>query len=271
MPSAHWPITTAMELDRLNPVTLITGAASGLGAACASLLSRRSEGGLILVDGDEAALERTADSLSRPPERVSTLAFDVSDPDRWAQAASFIQGQYGRLDWAVVSTPNPAPLADTDLVDWRRGISAELDGVIPTLRALMPLMRANAQGGSIAVAAPATALTAEPGANGQTGAKAGLLQIIRAAAKEGAPERVRVNAIAPGGVETPMWATMPWFQDLVKEKGSEQAAFLAMAKMATPLARYAAEDDVSRLIMLLLSDASPITGATLVVDGGYLI
>ena len=262
-----------MELDRLNPVTLITGAASGIGAACASLLSRRSEGGLVLVDQDEAALAKTADALSQPPERVSTLAFDVADPDRWAQAAQFIQAQYGRLDWAIVNAgvAHASPIAETDLVDWRRVMSANLDGAFLTLRAVMPLMRAGAQGGSIVVTSSASALKAEPGVGAYAASKAGLLQLMRVAAKEGAPDNIRVNAIAPGGVETPMWTDMPWFQDLVKQKGSERGAFDEIAKLATPLARYAAADDIARLIIMLLSDQSPITGATLVVDGGYTI
>jgi NAD(P)-dependent dehydrogenase (short-subunit alcohol dehydrogenase family) len=247
-----------MELDRLNPVTLITGAASGIGAACARLLSRRSEGGLILADFDEDALCKTADSLRQPPERVSTLAFDLADPKRWADAAHFIQGQYGRLDWAIVNAGAPAP--QSDLVEWRR--DAELDDAFLALRAVTPLMRASAQGGAIVVTASAAALNAP---------KAGLTQFMRVAAQEATPGIVRVNAIAPGGAATPMWANMPWFQDLVAEHGSEGAALDSLSGMAPPLARLAAAADVARLIMLLLSDASSITGATLVVDGGYTI
>jgi NAD(P)-dependent dehydrogenase (short-subunit alcohol dehydrogenase family) len=68
-----------------------------------------------------------------------------------------------------------------------------------------------------------------------------------------------------------MWSNMPWFADLVRESGSEKAAFDRLASMATPLARYAAADDIARLIIMLLSDEAPITGATLVVDGGYTL
>ena len=248
-----------MELDRLTPVALVTGAASGFGAACASLLSRRAEGGLILVDIDEAALCKTADSLSQPPERVSTLAFDIADSKRWADAAQFIRAQYGRLDWAVVNA-GAAPAAQSDLVEWRR--DAELDDAFLALRAVTPLMRANAQGGAIVVTASTAALNAP---------KAGLTQFMRVAAQEATPGIVRVNAIAPGGVDTPQWANMPWFQDLVTEHDGEAAALDALAQNPAPLARYAAAGDVARLILLLLSDASSLTGATLVVDGGYTI
>lgn len=249
-----------MELDRLTPVALVTGAASGFGAACASLLSRHAEGGLILVDFDEEALCKTADSLSQPPERVSTLAFDLADSSRWGDAAQFIRAQYGRLDWAVINAAATQMSAPTDLVEWRRG--AELDDAFLALRAVTPLMRSNAQGGAIVVTASAAALNTPD---------AGLAQFMRVAAQEATPGVVRVNAIAPGGAGTPDWADLPWFQDLVIAHGSEGAALDSLARQAAPLARYAAAGDVARMIKLLLSDASSVTGATLVVDGGYTI
>jgi 2-keto-3-deoxy-L-fuconate dehydrogenase len=95
---------------------------------------------------------------------------------------------------------------------------------------------------------------------------------MRVAAKEGAPRRVRVNAVAPGGVETPIWHGVPFFVDLVKQHGSERAAFDAMAAMATPLGRYAQPEEVAAQIAFLLSDAArSITGAVLTVDGGYTL
>jgi 2-keto-3-deoxy-L-fuconate dehydrogenase len=255
----------SMESNRINPVALITGAASGIGEACARDVARRSEGGLILVDSDEAGLDRVADALANDaPERVSTLAFDVTDPDRWTQAASFIRSQYGRLDWAVVNAGEKpaAAAAETDLVDWRSMASANLLGAVQTLKSLMPLMTSNVQGGAIVVSASAAAIKAD--------SKAGLLQVMRTAASEGAPT-VRVNAIAPGGAETPNWASMPWFQELVRETGGERAALDKVATLTPPLARHEKTEKIATLIMMLLSDETPITGATLVVDGGYTL
>ncbi|MBL8546730.1 MAG: SDR family oxidoreductase [Hyphomonadaceae bacterium] len=255
---------------RLNPVTLITGAGSGIGAGVARDLARRSTGGLLLADADEAALGVVADELDAAgvsPERVSTLAFDASDTSRWAQAATFIQGQYGRLDWAVVNTSaanKPAP-AESDLVDWGGTTSAQLEATIQSLRTIMPMMARNAQGGAIVVTTAAAAIKAEPL---KPNAAPGLLQVMRAASREAAHSNVRINAIAPGGADTPMWNEMPWFQDLVREAGSENAAFDKIAQSPRPLARYAQGQEVSRLIISLLAEEAHITGATLVVDGG---
>lgn len=255
---------------RLNPVTLITGAGSGIGAGCAQELARRSSGGLLLADIDESALGLVADELDAAgvsPERISTLAFDVTDIARWRQAANFIESQYGRLDWAVVNTSaanKPAP-SQSDLVDWGRTTSAQLEATIQSLRTIMPLMAKNTSGGAIVVTTSAAAIKAEPLA---LNAAPGLLQVMRAASREAAHSNVRINAIAPGGADTPMWNDMPWFQDLVRANGSENAAFDKIAQLPRALARYAQGADVNRLIVMLLAEETPVTGATLVVDGG---
>ena len=258
---------------RLNPVTLISGAGSGIGAACAHELARRSHGGLVLADADDNALGLLADELDAngaSPERVSTLAFDAAAPERWAQAIAFVQSQYGRLDWAVV---NPSPHAgqqasDSGLVEWGKAATAQLESAIRALNAIMAIMAKNTQGGAIVLTAPAAALRQEPA---PADAAPGLLQVMRAAAQEGAHANVRINAIAPGGVKTPMWDAMPWFQDLVRETGGESAAFNKISQMSAPVARYAQAGDVTRLISMLLTDEAPVTGATLVVDGGYTL
>jgi NAD(P)-dependent dehydrogenase (short-subunit alcohol dehydrogenase family) len=260
-----------MGLERLDTVAIITGAASGIGAACARDVAKRAEGGLILVDQDVDALDRLADALGEQgaaPERVSMLAFDVGDADDWARAGQFIRDQYGRLDWAVVNAAAaPASTgAPTDLIDWRRSMATNLDGAFMSLRTVMPLMKLNSQGGAVVITAPAAAIKSDPA----SALKAGLLQLVRAAAKEGAPDLLRINALAHSGAEAPVAASLPLFQDLVGQAGGEQAALEAIAKLAMPAARYA-ETDVARAILMLLSDATPISGATLVVDGGYTL
>ena len=135
-PRRAWPKLRTMD-DRINPVTLISGAATSLSGACVRELARRSQGGLVLVDLDDAALGALADDLetqNAAPERVSTLALDVGDEERWAQAAAFVDSQYGRLDWAIVNVaPRPAQAA---LVDF--GGASPCHSAALCLRAVMP-------------------------------------------------------------------------------------------------------------------------------------
>jgi len=151
----------------------------------------------------------------------------------------------------------------------RDRLSVNLDGAFLTLRAGMRLLR---DGGAAVVVSSASAIKAEPGVGAYGASKAAVLQLARVAAKEGASRGVRVNAILPGGVETPIWRGMAFFDDLVAETGSEQAAFEKMAGFATPLGRYAKPEEIAGQIAFLLSDAArSITGAGLVVDGGYTL
>jgi 2-keto-3-deoxy-L-fuconate dehydrogenase len=257
----------------LNPVALITGAASGIGLAIAQRLSPLATGGLLLIDIDEAGLMHAADTLPEPPERVSTLAFDVADEQQWRNAHQFIASHYGRLDWAVANAgvAHAAPITELTFADWRRVMGVNLDGAFLTLRTSMQLMRSNESGGSIVVIASASGLRAEPGVAAYGASKAGLLQLMRVAAREGAAEGVRVNAIAPGGVETPMWRNVELFRNLVAETGSEHIAFDRIAADATPLGRFARSEDIARVAEMLLLETAPITGATLAVDGGYTL
>ncbi len=262
-----------MDLDRLNAVALITEAASAMGSACARAIAKSAAGGLILADRNEDALAKLADELEAlriAPERVSILAFDVTDPDRWAQASDFIRTQYGRIDWAVLNADaaRDAAAEESDLVDWGRLMPASLESITLSLRHAGPLMQGNFQGGAIVITAPSAAIKIE---NGALGAKSGLLPLVRAAAQTGAAHTVRVNAIAVGAVEAKPLADAPLFQDMVATAGGARAAFETLGKSTPPLARYAAKDDAGRLAVMLLSDENPITGATLVVDGGYTL
>ncbi len=99
--------------------------------------------------------------------------------------------------------------------------------------------------------------------------KAAVIHLARIAAKEGAPKGIRVNSIAPGGVETPIWSGVPFFGELVKNLGSEAAAFKAMGSTGA-LGRFAKPDEIAGQIAFLLSnEAAFVTGACLVSDGGY--
>ncbi|WP_404480925.1 SDR family NAD(P)-dependent oxidoreductase [Novosphingobium sp. BL-52-GroH] len=240
---------------------LVTGAASGIGAAVVALLCAQGVGEFVLVDLDEAALD--ALDLPVPARR---FAGDVADPALW----DAIESACPRLDLAVLNAgiAQAAPIVDLDFAQWRRVLATNLDGMMLSLRCAMRAM--SARGGSVVMTASVSGIKAEPGTAAYGASKAGVIQLAKVAAKEGAPLGIRVNAVAPGGVDTPIWDAVPMFRDLAAEHGSREAAIAAMGKLATPLGRYARADEVAAQIAFLLSDAAAtITGAVLVADGGY--
>lgn len=251
-------------------VVLITGAASGIGRATAQRLAADGARALILLDRDEAGLQELGDELDGGPA-LMLCPQDVTDEPAWDTLEHTIRDQWSGLDAVVVNAgiSEACPIADLSLAAWRRVMAVNLDGAFLTLRAGLRLLR---DGGAAVVVSSASATKAEPGIAAYGASKAALLQLARVAAKEGAPRGVRVNAILPGGVETPIWRTMPFFADLVAETGSEQAAFDRMAGFATPLGHYARPDEIAAQIAFLLSGtARTITGAALTVDGGYTL
>jgi 2-keto-3-deoxy-L-fuconate dehydrogenase len=255
-------------------VALITGAGSGIGAATATRLADLGVDGLVLTDRNPTALAELAARLGRPSLHLLTRGADVADEHAWLTLEDEVRRTYGRLDFAVANAgvAHGEPLSDHRFDEWRRVLAVNLDGVFLTLRSSLRLIRAGGQGGAVVVVASAAAVKAEPGIAAYGASKAGALQLARVAAKEGAPDRIRVNAILPGGVETPIWREVPFFQQLVRESGDERTAFDRLAAQATPLGRYATAEEIAGQIAFLLSDAAAtITGAALVVDGGYML
>lgn len=251
--------------DFTDAIVLITGAASGIGAAVATRLAGSGARKLILADVDEDRLRDFAFSL--PCERQMMVG-DVTDEALWAEA------DLTGLTHALVNAGIGAggPIAELSFADWRRVLSVNLDGVFLTLQAAMRAIKAGGNGGAIVLTASAAGVKAEPGIAAYGASKAAVIHLARIAAREGAPDNIRVNSIAPGGVETPIWTGLDFFRDLVESTGSEEAAYKAMAGIATPLDRYAKPGEIAEQIAFLLSDkAAFITGACLVSDGGYSI
>lgn len=241
---------------------LVTGAASGIGAACARALAARGAAKLILVDVDGAGL----DALELPGCEVHRVVGSVADEALWVGLDPLLTG----LDHAVVNAGigSGGPIASISFAEWRRVMAVNLDGAFLTLAAALRAMAAH--GGSAVVVSSTTGLKPVPGIGPYGVAKAAVAHMARIAAAESAKHGIRVNAIAPGGVDTAIWDGGEDFRASVERIGRE-ATLKAMSK-TTPLGRFATSDEMADSILYLLSDASSnITGHVMVSDGGFTL
>jgi NAD(P)-dependent dehydrogenase (short-subunit alcohol dehydrogenase family) len=176
------------------------------------------------------------------------------------------------LDHAIVNAGigSGGLLSELSLAEWRRVMAINLDGAFLTLRTAMQSMMASERGGSIVITSSTTGMKPVAGIGPYGISKAAVSHMARIAALEGAAQNIRVNAIAPGGVDTAIWESSQDFTRSVEQHGRE-ATLKAMAK-TTPSGRFAAPEEIADTILYLLSDgASNVTGHVLVSDGGYTL
>ncbi len=249
--------------DFAGRTALITGAGSGIGAACARALAARGAAKLFLNDISADGLN----ALALPSTcEVEHVFGSVSDEALWKALEPRLSG----LDHAIVNAGigSFGPLAELTLQQWRQVMDVNLDGAFLTLGASMRAMAA--MGGSVVVVGSSTGVKVVPGTGGYGVAKAAVAHMARMAALEGVGQNIRVNAIAPGGVDTAIWDSGEDFNRSVETRGRE-ATIKTMAK-TTPSGRFATSDEIADNILYLLSDAgSNITGHVLVSDGGFIL
>ncbi|MFM6829349.1 MAG: SDR family NAD(P)-dependent oxidoreductase [Novosphingobium sp.] len=242
-------------------VALVTGAASGIGAAAARWLDTRGVAELILIDMDKPGLDSLGLSC-----RAKALGGDVADPSLW----KLLERDLPRLDYAMINAgiASNGDIVDLDIATWRKTMAVNLDGMFLSLRTALRAMKKQGSG-SVVLTASVSGIKASAGTAAYSTSKAATIQLAKVAAAEAAKYGVRVNAIAPGGVDTGIWDRAEWFAPLVEQHGGRAEALAAMARDATPLGRFASADEVAAQIGFLLSDAAAtITGTCLVSDGG---
>jgi NAD(P)-dependent dehydrogenase (short-subunit alcohol dehydrogenase family) len=248
--------------DFAGRVALVTGAASGIGAACAKALAARGAARLFLVDVDGPGLE----ALDLGACEVHRIVGSVADEALWQDLEPRLAG----LDHAIVNAGIGAggPLASLSLADWRRVMAVNLDGAFMTLATSLRAIAGKS--GSIVITASTTGLKPVPGIGPYGVSKAAVAHMARIAAAENARAGIRVNAIAPGGVDTAIWESGEDFKASVAAIGRE-ATMVKMAK-TTPSGRFASSEEMADSILYLLSDAAAnITGHVMVSDGGFTL
>jgi NAD(P)-dependent dehydrogenase (short-subunit alcohol dehydrogenase family) len=237
-------------------VGFVTGAASGIGRATALAAAKAGASGLVLADLNAAGLEETAALIGDGAE-VITATVDLVDEDAVAAAVGLASG-LGQLTFAVNAAGivhPPAPVAETELALWKRVLDVNLTG---TMLAMKHELSALGDGGAVVnVVASIGAVAAIPGLGAYAASKAGVAMLTKVAALEHGSAGIRVNAVAPGGTDTPMNASV------------DEGTRAAMAQMHA-LGRFAAAEEIAAAaVWLASSEASFVTGAVLPVDGGF--
>ena len=240
-----------------SKVALVTGAARGIGLATAKRFL--AEGWRVALLDIEGELLRDAVAGLANPENTLELHCDVSDVGAVAGAMETMNRRFGRLD-ALVNNAGVAvfaPLLETSDADWSRILSVNLTGPFICTKAAAPLMREHG-GGAIVNITSISAVRASTLRSAYGTSKAGLAHLTKQLAVELAALGIRVNAVAPGPVETAM------------AKAVHTPEIRADYHDAIPLNRYGLEEELAEAIFFLCSDRSSyITGQILAVDGGF--
>jgi len=240
-------------------VCMITGAGSGIGKAASLIFAQ--EGALVIAcDISEENLRLLAKEAEGLPGKVETYVLDVTDRGQVKRVVDEVIEKHGRIDVLVnnAGITRDALLVRMTEEDWDAVVSVNLKGVFNVTQAVVPHMMRQ-RSGSIINTSSVVGLYGNPGQTNYAATKAGVIGMTKTWAKELAARNIRVNAVAPGFIETPMTEKLP-------EKAKEQAL------SRIPLGRFGKPEEVAYVYLFLASDESSyITGQVIGVDGGLVI
>jgi len=249
------PAGAGLDLGLAGKAALVTGASRGIGRAVGLALAAQGVRVAFCHLRPSEASRALAQELREAGGGSFLVAADVGDEASVAALASTLRERLGGIDILVnnAGVVGHHQLADLDLAEWRRVLDTNLTGAYLVTRALLPLLR---EGGAVVNVGSAVALVGQSGLAHYTAAKAGLLGLTRSLARELGARGVRVNAVAPGIVET----------DQAENLSPERRAYYLNR---IPLGRLAQPEDIAGACLFLVSPlAAYVNGATQVVDGG---
>lgn len=242
-------------------VVVVTGAASGLGRACAVEFARQGVAAVVVADLDPEGGAETVELVGSEGAAGYFVATDVTDDDAVASMVGECTGEFGRLDAAVNNAGTTGPggnVADYPLEEWRRVLDLNLTGVFSCLRHEIPVM-VDAGGGSIVNMASGAGILGFPGLPAYVASKHGVVGLTKAAALEYVGAGVRINAVCPGSIRTPMLESY-----LAGDEKREK-----MLTISVPMGRLGTPEEIAAATVWLCSDAaSYIVGHAFPVDGG---
>ncbi len=256
-------------VDRVKgKIALVTGAASGIGRACALLLAK--EGAAVVAT--DVQDDQGRDCVAKIKQAGGDAVFlhhDVTSEDAWTGIIAETKKRFGKLDVLVnnAGIAIAGPITEMSLADWRRQEAVNLDGVFLGIKHALPLMRAGG-GGSIVNISSLAGLKGAANLAGYCATKGGVRLFTKAVALECAAARdnVRVNSVHPGIIETPIWlAIVPG----ANQPGANAPDLDTLSWTVVPTGKKGVPEDIAAGVLYLASDDSRyVTGSELVIDGG---
>ena len=247
-----------MAKDFDGKVAFVTGAGSGIGEAVARQLGERGAK-VVVADLKQESAEAVVKAIKAAGGEAAAVTVDVGKMDAVEAAVKYAVGTYGKLDLAVNNAGiggKAAPLGDYGFDDWHKVIDVNLNSVFYSMKFEIAAMLKSG-GGAIVNMASILGSVAFPSAPAYVTAKHGVVGMTKSAALDYAKKGIRVTAVGPGFIDTPLLAAMP------------KEAYDGLKAMH-PIGRLGTGDEVAALTLFLLSDAaSNITGSYHLVDGGF--